>query len=128
MSNPCLQLKQGLFLLLLLHLSVALCSLQSSGVCGSEFVELWAQLGGSCRSGGRCCVFRGWVQEYLGLRVRLQHPDQVFEQLLLLGLLEGSVLLSQGISGVLAEQDEILGITGALQRVAAPSLADSAGS
>lgn len=73
-------------------------------------------------------MFRGWVQEYLGLRVRLQHPDQVFEQLLLLGLLEGSVLLSQGISGVLAEQDEILGITGALQRVAAPSLADSAGS
>lgn len=53
------------------------------------------------------------------MRVRLQDPDPVFEQPLVLGLLEGSVLLSQGISGVLAEWDEILGITGALQRVAA---------
>lgn len=53
------------------------------------------------------------------MRVRLQDPDPVFEQPLVLGLLEGSVLLSQGISGVLAEWDEILGITGALQRMAA---------
>lgn len=69
-----------------------------------------------------------WVEGMDTGTLRVQDPDHVFGQPLVLGLLEGSVLLSQGVSGVLAEQDEILGITGALQRMAAHSAADSAGS
>lgn len=52
---------------------------------------------------------------------QLAGPQPCFEQWCWVHwwLTEGSVLLCQGISGVLAEQDEILGVTGALQRMAA---------
>lgn len=115
MPSLCLQLKQGLSLLLLGIWSVAHCSLQPA------LVEVWTQLEGSWGQGGAGVGF-GDIGSWRG-EGQLPGPWPCFEQQpLVLGLLVARWGLSAAVPGhfrMLAEQDEILGIPGALQRMAA---------